>query len=117
VKIEPDVELVCSVCGVEGPHRLLYLSDHVRSSQCGNCGAVQMFTGRLYADYARDVLERGFRLPCNLAGRALRNPLAVFGWPVKGAKKPFGLLWELDQVVTLDRIHRHASSRHVHPGA
>src|SRR5215204_5275910 len=84
VKIEPDAVLVCSTCGVEGQHRLLYLQDRMRASPCENCAAVQMFTGRLYADYARDVAERGVRLPCNLAGRALRNPLEVFGWPFKG---------------------------------
>ena len=113
MKIEPDAVLVCSTCGVEGQHRLLYLQDHMRASQCENCGAVQMFTGRLYADYARDVAERGFRLPCNLAGRALRNPLEVFGWPFKGMKKPFGLLRELDQVATLDRIYRRGASGRV----
>jgi hypothetical protein len=113
VKIEPDAVLVCSACGVEGQHSLLYLQDHMRASQCGNCGAVQMFTGRLYADYARDVAQRGFRLPWSLAGRALRNPFEVLGWPFKGVKKPLGLLRELDQVATLDRTYRHASSRRV----
>ena len=116
MKIEHDAELVCGSCGMEGPHRLLYLSDHVRSSQCEGCGAVRMFTSRLYADYARDVAERGIRLPCRLAGRALRNPLEVFGWPVRGIKKPFGLLRELDQVAALDRIQRHGLARHVHSG-
>ena len=117
MKIEPDAELVCGACGVEGPHELLYLSDHVRSSQCGNCGAVRMFTSRLYTDYARDVAQRGLRLPCNLAGRVLKNPLEVLGWPAKGVKKPFVLLRELDQVATLGRIHRHGSSGHVRSGA
>lgn len=115
VKIEPDAVLVCSACGVEGQHSLLYLQDHMRASQCGTCGAVRMFTGRLYADYARDVADRGFHLPCNLAGRALRNPLEVFGWPFKGVKKPLELLREFGQVATLDRVYRHASSRRVRP--
>jgi hypothetical protein len=114
VKIEPDAVLVCTTCGVEGSHRLLYLSDHLRASQCENCGAVRMFTAWLYADYARDVAERGLRLPCSLAGRALTNPLEVFGWPVRGVKKPFELLREFDQVAKLDRIYRHGSPRHVH---
>lgn len=106
MKIEPDAELVCNGCGADGQHRLLYLQDHVRASQCGNCGAVRMFTGRLYTDYARDVAERGLRLPWHLAGRALRNPLEVLGWPFKGVKKPFGLLKEWDQVTTLARVSR-----------
>jgi hypothetical protein len=113
VKIEPDAVLVCTTCGVEGSHTLLYLSDHVRASRCENCEAVRRFTDQLYADYARDVAERGLRLPCALAGRVLGNPLEVIGWPIKIVKKPLGLLRELDQVATLDRVYRHGSSRHV----
>lgn len=113
MKIETDVVLVCTTCGVEGAHGLLYLSDHVRASRCENCGAVRMFTGRLYTDYARDVVERGLCLPCNLAGRVLGNPLEVLGWPIKIVKKPFGLLRELGQVATLDRVYRHGHSGRV----
>lgn len=110
MKIEPDAVLVCTTCGVEGPHKLLYLSDRLRASQCGNCGVVLKFTSHLYADYAIDVAKRGIRLPFGLLGRALRNPLEVFGWPVKGVKKPFGLLRELGQVATLDWVYSHGSS-------
>jgi hypothetical protein len=113
VKIDPDGVLVCTTCGVEGSHSLLYLSDHVRASRCENCGAVRMFTAQLYADYVRDVAERGLRLPRNLAGRVLGNPLEVLGWPVKIVKKSCGLLRELDQVATLDRVYRRGSSGHV----
>ncbi len=112
MKLEPDAGLVCTNCGVEGPHELLYLSDHVRASRCGNCGAARMFTSHLYADYARDVAERGLRLPFGLVGRALRNPLEVFVWPVKVVRKPFELLEELGQVATLDRVYRRGSSRY-----
>jgi hypothetical protein len=110
LKIEPDAVLVCTTCGVEGSHELLYLSEHVSASRCENCGSVLMFTGQLYANYARDLVERGLRLPCSLAGRLLGNPLEVLGWPIKIVKKPFGLLRELDRVATLDRVYRRGSS-------
>jgi hypothetical protein len=113
VKIEPDAVLVCTACGVEGSHELLYLSDHVSASRCESCGAARMFTGQLYADYARDVAERRLRLPCSLAVRRLGNPLEVLGWPIKIVKKPFGLLRELDRVATLDRVYRRGSSGRV----
>ncbi len=109
MKIETDAVLVCTTCGVEGAHGLLYLSDHVRASRCENCGEVRRFTGRLYANYARDVAERGIRLPCSLARRVLDNPLEVLGWPIKVARKPFGILRELDQVARFERVYRHGS--------
>jgi hypothetical protein len=111
MKIEPDAVLVCTACGVEGPHELLYLSDRVQASECANCGTTRMFTNHLYAEYAKDVAHRGFRLPFGLAGRALRNPREVICWPVKGVKKPFGLLREFGQVATRDVVYRHVSAR------
>lgn len=110
MKIEPNAELVCNNCSVEGPHELLYLSDRMRASRCENCGAAQVFTRHLCVDYAVDVVERGVRLPLGLVDRALRNPLEVFGWPFKGVKKPFILLRELGRVVTLERVSRRESS-------
>lgn len=111
MKIEPDALLVCTTCGVDGPHELLYLSDRMRASQCANCGTARMFTNHLYAEYAKDVAQRGFRLPFGLAERALSNPWEVVGWPVKGVTKPFGLLREVGQVVTRDWVYRHGSPR------
>ena len=90
MKIEPDAVLVCTACGVEGSHELLYLSDHVSASRCENCGAVRMFTGQLYADYARDVAERGLRLPCSLAVRCSATRGGAW-WPHQDRKEPSAL--------------------------
>jgi len=111
MKIEPDAVLVCTTCGVDGPHELLYLSDRVRASRCANCGTARMFTNHLYVEYAKDVAQRVYRLPFGLAERALSNPREVICWPVKGVKKPFGLLREFGQVATRDVVYRHVSAR------
>ena len=117
MKIISDAVLVCTTCGAEGAHELLYLSDRVRASQCTNCGSARMFTNHLYAEYAKDVAQRGFRLPFGLAERARSNPREVLGWPLKGVKKPFGLLREFGQVATRDWAYRHGPSRSIRPRA
>lgn len=103
VKVETDAILVCSSCGVEGEHELLYLSDHLRASRCGNCGANRHFSSHFYAEYARDVAERTVRLPGKFVGDVFKGPSWVVTWPVKALRKPFSLLREVTQVTAFER--------------
>ena len=105
MKIDNDVILTCSVCGVEGPHRLLYLSKHLRASECANCGAARTYSGHIYAEYARDLAERTALLPGKVAGEML-HPTEVVKWPFKALRKPFGLIREVSQVTTFEQSRR-----------
>lgn len=107
MKLERDAVLTCESCGTEGAHELLYLSEHLRASRCVHCGATQVYSPHIYADYARDVTARSARLPFQLARQAIGNPTAVFGWPLKAMRKPFDLLHEATQVAGFERsLHR-----------
>ena len=103
MKVEQDAILTCAVCGVEGPHELLYLSEHMRGSRCENCRYTAIYSDHLYADYVRDLAERTSHLPVSLVSRAFQHPTEVFGWPLKAVHKPFGLLKELGYVIFLER--------------
>lgn len=103
MKVERDAILTCANCGVEGPHELLYLSEHMRGSRCKNCRYSAVYSDHLYSDYARDLAERTSHLPASLASRAFQHPTEIFGWPLKAARKPFGLLKELGYVTILER--------------
>lgn len=112
MKVETDAILICSACRVEGPHELLYLSEHLRASRCANCGETRVYSGHIYAEYARDLFERTGRLPMRFAGDVIRRPTALVGWPVKALKKPFGLVKEVGQVTSFERGRRsHADRR------
>jgi hypothetical protein len=106
LKVERDAILTCSTCGVEGPHELLYLSEHLCASRCVNCGKTQIYSGHIYAEYAKDLAERTSRLPGRFAREAFRLPMGVMGWPVKALRKPFRLLKEVDQVTSFERSRR-----------
>lgn len=106
MKVETDAILVCSSCGVEGEHELLYLSDHLRASRCCNCSATRHFSGHVYAEYARDVAERTARLPGKFIGDVFKGPSWVVAWPVKVLRKPFSLLREVNQVTAFERRRR-----------
>ena len=106
LKVEKDAILVCSSCGVEAEHELLYLADHLRASRCGNCGATMRFSEHVYADYAWDVAERTARLPGRFVGDVFRGPSWVVTWPVKALRKPFSLVREISQVTAFDRRRR-----------
>lgn len=103
MKVEQDAILTCAACGVEGPHELLYLSEHLRGSRCVNCRYAAVYSDHLYADYARDLMDRTTHLPQSLAKEAFKKPTDVFSWPFKAALKPFGLLKELGYVTVLER--------------
>ncbi|CAN5905971.1 hypothetical protein BH23ACT11_BH23ACT11_00120 [soil metagenome] len=103
MKVEQDAILTCANCGMEGPHELLYLSEHMRGSRCQNCRYAAIYSDHLYADYAWDLMERTTHLPQSLASRAFRRPTAVFSWPLKAARKPFGLVKEFGYVTVLER--------------
>ena len=103
MKVERDAILTCSACGIEGPHELLYLSEHLSASRCVNCGKSQTYSGRIYSQYARDLVERTGRLPRKFAEEALKHPTKVMGWPFKALRKPYTLLREVDQVTTFQR--------------
>ncbi len=111
MKVERDAILTCSACGVEGPHELLYLSEHLSASRCVNCGKSQIYSGRIYSEYARDLVERTGRLPRKFVEEALKHPTKVVGWPLKALLKPYGLIREVDQVNTF-----HQSNRSPTPG-
>lgn len=103
LKLESEADLTCSACGVEGPHELLYLSEHLRASRCANCGKIHRFAGSIYAEYARDLAERTTRLPYRFVRQTLGHPLTIFGLPAKVLRKPFGLLREVGQVSAFER--------------
>ncbi len=103
MKLEQEAILTCNGCRVEGPHRLLYLSGHLDASQCKNCGATYLYSEHIYADYVRDVAERGAHLPLTLARRVFRKPTELLTWPYKAVRKPVGLLKEMYQVATFER--------------
>lgn len=88
---------------MEGPHELLYLSEHLSASRCPNCGNTQVYSGHIYSEYARDLAERVTRLPGKFIDDALRHPVRVVGWPLKAIFKPYGLLREFDQVSSFER--------------
>ena len=106
MKVENDAILTCSVCLIEGPHRLLYLSRHLCASECINCGATNTYSGHIYAEYAKDLTERVARLPLRLAGEVTRSPTAMLLWPGKALLKPLGLANEINQVTTFERRSR-----------
>jgi hypothetical protein len=106
LKVDKDAILTCSACGVEGPHELLYLSEHLCASRCVNCGTTHVYSGHIYAEYARDLAERTSRLPGRFAGDALRHPTELVKWPFKALRKPFGLIREVSQVTTFEQSRR-----------
>jgi predicted RNA-binding Zn-ribbon protein involved in translation (DUF1610 family) len=103
LKVENDAILTCTACGVEGPHELLYLSEHMCASRCANCGHAVVYSHSLYADYARDLAGRTSRFPISLASKVFRTPVDILRWPFKAAYKPLGLLKELNYVTVLER--------------
>jgi predicted RNA-binding Zn-ribbon protein involved in translation (DUF1610 family) len=106
LKVEKDAVLTCSACGIEGPHELLYLSEHLCASRCVNCGKTQVYSGHIYTEYARDLFERTGQFPGKLAGEVLRHPTELVKWPFKFLRKPFGLIREVDQVSAFERSRR-----------
>ena len=108
MKLEGEAILTCSYCGVEGPHELLYLSEHLSASRCANCGATQVFSHHLYADYTRDLAERAVQLPLMLTKDAVRRPFKLLNLPLKAVRKPFGLLREVALVTAFERGRRKA---------
>jgi hypothetical protein len=106
LKVETDAILVCSSCGTEAEHELLYLADHLRASRCGNCGATMRFSEHVYADYAWDVAGRTARLPRRFVGDVFRGPSWIVTYPVRALRKPFSLIREIGQVTAFDRRRR-----------
>ena len=110
MKVERDAILTCSACGVEGPHELLYLSEHLRASRCSNCGKTQVYSGHIYVEYARDLADRTSHLPGRFVRDALRHPTELVKLPFKALRKPFRVLGEVGQV-TAFRQGRKAQTR------
>ena len=106
MKLDREAVLTCSACGVEGPHELLYLSEHLCASRCMSCGKNQVFTGHIYADYARDLAERTAGLTGRFVGDVFKRPTQVFRYPFKAAIKPFQLAREVTQVTAFERGRR-----------
>jgi len=111
MRYERDAILTCTACGADGPHELLYLSGQLRGSRCLNCGRTESYSGHIYAEYARDLIERTTMLPLRLAGEAMRRPLEVPKWPVKALGKPFGLLAEIVRVNSFEKDRHHAPTK------
>jgi hypothetical protein len=107
LKLDSEAFLTCSACGVEGAHELLYLSEHLCASRCANCGKTHVFTGHIYADYAKDLAGRTAGLTGRVFGDVLKRPTSVFGYPFKVAAKPFQLVKEVTQLTAFER-GRHA---------
>ena len=111
MKVHRDAVLTCSTCGVEGRHELLYLSERLRASRCAFCGKTQVYSGRIYTEYALDLAERTTSLAGKVAGTVLRGPVEVAKLPFKAAGKPLGLLRELHEVATFKRAARRRAAR------
>lgn len=111
MKVDRDAILTCSACGIEGPHELLYLSEHLSASRCVSCGKTQVYSGEIYSQYARDLIERTGRLPRKFVKEAIKHPTRVIAWPFKALRKPYTLIKEVDQVTTF-----HQGSRSPTPG-
>lgn len=107
VKFYGDAMLTCVVCNEEGLHELLYLSEHLRASRCGNCGHAGIYSSHLRADYAADLAGRFVMLPRKLAIEALSHPGRPLRWPIKALHKPFKLLQEIGQVETFEHDREH----------
>ena len=110
MKFDRDVTLACGVCGEEGLHELLYLSEHLRASRCGSCGHAGVYSSDLRADYAADLAGRFLMLPRKFAGEAARHPIRLLWWPIKALRKPLKILREIDRVEDL----RHDRQRSEH---
>lgn len=106
LKVEKNAILTCSACRIEGPHELLYLSEHLRASRCVNCGQTQIYSGHIYTEYARDLAVRTVQLPGRFAGDVFHRSADVAKWPFKALRKPFRLLREVNQIRTFDRSRR-----------
>lgn len=106
MKVEQGAILTCSTCGVDGLHELLYLSDHLCASSCDNCGATLLFSGHIYAEYAKDVAERTAHLPVKFVGDIFQSPTGVLTWPFKALRKPLKLLREVAQITAFEQGHR-----------
>jgi hypothetical protein len=106
LKVETDAILVCSSCGVEGEHELLYLSDHLRASRCKNCGSTLRFSEHVYAEYAWDVAGRTASIPRRFVGDVFRGPSWIVTYPVRALRKPFSLFREISQVTDFERKRR-----------
>lgn len=111
MKVDNDAILTCGSCGIEGPHELLYLSEHLCASRCANCGKTQVYSGHIYTEYARDLAERTTHLAGKVAGQVLRSPVEIVKLPFKAIGKPFGLLREVNQVTSFERSRRLSPSR------
>jgi hypothetical protein len=110
LKVDQEAILTCLTCGVDGPHELLYLSEHLRASRCTNCGTTQVYTGHIYAEYVKDLAERTARLPLRLAEDVVRRPTSLLGLPIKAFRKPAGLLSEVILVADFERDRRGSAS-------
>jgi hypothetical protein len=110
LKVERDAILTCSTCGVDGPHELLYLSEHLRASRCANCDTTRVYSGHIYVEYAKDLAERTARLPLRLAEDVVRRPTSLLGLPIKFVFKPAGLLNEMNLVAAFERNSRRKAS-------
>ncbi len=111
MKFDRDVTLACGVCGEEGLHELLYLSEHLRASRCGSCGHAGVYSSDLHADYAADLAGRFLMLPRKFAGEAARHPIRLLWWPIKALRKPLKILREIDRVETFGHGREHDRQR------
>ena len=112
MKVETDAILTCSACGVEGPHELVYLSEHLCASRCVNCGKTQVYSSHIYTEYARDLAARTVQIPGRVAGEVFHRSAEVAKWPFKALRKPFGLLREVSQITTFERSRRSSTPGH-----
>lgn len=106
MKVDNDAILTCGSCGIEGPHELLYLSEHLCASRCANCVKTQVYSGHIYTEYARDLVRRTTTFPARFAGEMLRHPTHIVRWPFKALRKPLVLLHEMTQVTSFERSGR-----------
>ena len=110
MKVEKDAILTCSVCGIEDPHELLYLSRHLCASWCVNCGTTRVYSEHIYSEYTRDLADRTTHLPRRMAGDVFRHPTEIAKWPFKVLRKPLGLLREVNQVTAFEQSRNRVST-------
>jgi transcription elongation factor Elf1 len=107
-----DSALLCSRCGAETPHRIVYLGRRLAQARCDGCGlAVGMTREQVLSDFVGEAFLHLLKLPRHVR-RELRSDFAraLQTLPREMARMPFRLGRDL---VRLLRLLRRPSADHV----
>lgn len=96
-----EVDFLCSKCGQEGPHILVYNNDTLIRSECQNCGwEVNFCEESLLTIYAKDVVKRILTKPKRMNSELkLDLKHAMQTLPIRIASKPHRIVKEVQELV------------------